>query len=42
MAPPPHDKSVRVINISAELQRKVGQPDFAEIKYGITGKGGEV
>ena len=41
-APPPHDEGVRVINIGAGLARKVGQPDFAEVKYGLTGTGGEV
>lgn len=41
-APPPHDEGVRVINIGADLARKVGQPDFDEVKYGLTGTGGEV
>ena len=41
-APPPHDEGVRVINIGAGLACKVGQPDFDEVKYGLTGPGGEV
>jgi hypothetical protein len=36
------DRGVRVINIPPELQGKVGQPDFKDIKFGITGTGGEV
>ena len=42
IAPPPHDKEVRAINIPPALQHKVGQPDFKEIKFGLTGRGGEV
>ena len=42
VAPPPHHRDVRVLNIAPSLQRKVGQPDFEKIEFGLTGLGGEV